>query len=61
MVKERFILHDEMDLDIKDWENHRKVFYDVLKEAEELGIEVKRINTTSDTISMSALKIQREL
>ena len=61
MVKERFILHNEMDLDIKDWENHRKVFYDVLKEAEELGIEVKRINTTSDTISMSALKIQREL
>jgi thymidylate kinase len=57
MVKERFILHNEMDLDIKDWKNHRSVFHDVLKKAEEIGIGVRLIDTTHDTIAESALRI----
>ena len=62
LVKERFIKHDEKDLDIKDWKEHRRVFYDVLKEAEEqYDIKVIRVDTTKDTIKQSANKIQREL
>ena len=62
LVKERFVKHDEKDLDIKDWKNHRRVFYDVLKDAnEKYDIEVNRIDTTTDSIQQSANKIQREL
>ena len=35
LVKERFVKHDEKDLDIKDWKEYRRVFYEVLKEANE--------------------------
>jgi|TARA_Y100000593_G_C4176616_1_gene269815 hypothetical protein len=62
LVKERFVKHNEKDLDIKDWKKHRKVFYDVLKDAhEQYDIEVNRIDTTKDTIQQSANKIQRKL
>ena len=27
LVKERFVKHNETDLDIKDWKDHRRVFY----------------------------------
>jgi len=56
-VKERFIKHSESDLDIKDWEFHRSVFCDVLKKAKEIGIKIKRIDTTTDSVEMSALRI----
>ncbi len=62
LIKERFIKHSEKDLDIKDWKEHRRVFCDVLKEAQEqYDIEVIRIDTTKDSIQQSANKIQREL
>jgi thymidylate kinase len=61
LVKERFIKHDEDDLDIKDWKKHRSVFYDVIQEAETVGIKINRIDTTTDTISQSANKIQSKL
>ena len=58
LVKERFIKHNESDLDIKDWKDHRRVFYDVIKEAEEkYKIKINRIDTTKDKISQSAGKI----
>jgi len=58
MVKERFILHNEIDLDIKDWKEHRSVFNDVIKIAEDFyKININKIDTTNDTIAMSALKI----
>ena len=61
-MKERFVKHDEKDLDIKDWKDHRRVFYEVLNDAyEKYDIEVNRIDTTTDTIQQSANKIQREL
>ena len=61
LVKERFIKHNESDLDIKDWKNHRRVFYDVLAEAAEIGIHPARIDTTKDTVNQSAIKIQEIL
>ena len=62
LVKERFIKHDEDDLDISDWKEHRRVFHDVLKVAEDFyGIKTSRIDTTSDTIKQSAEKIEKML
>ena len=62
LVKERFVKHSETDLDIKDWKNHRRVFYEVLETADKVyGIKVNRVDTTSDTICESADKIQSEL
>jgi thymidylate kinase len=62
LVKERFVKHNETDLDIKDWKDHRRVFYDVLKTAEEsYQISVKRIDTTTDDVNQSAEKIQEKL
>ena len=62
LVKERFIKHNEKDLDIKDWKNHRRVFYDVLKLAEtNYNIKIKRIDTTIDSINASANKIIKEI
>lgn len=61
LVKERFIKHNESDLDIKDWKDHRRVFYEVLKDASEIGIHPTRIDTTRDTIEQSAIKIQEIL
>tara|TARA_R100000152_G_C6702097_1_gene131406 strand:- start:327 stop:755 length:429 start_codon:yes stop_codon:yes gene_type:complete len=61
-IKNRFIKHDEKDLDIKDWENHRKVFYDVIKIAiGHYGIKINRIDTTNDTVKQSAKYIEGEL
>jgi len=58
IVKERFLKHNEQDLDIKDWKEHRGVFYDVLKLADEqYKIEVNRIDTTIDSVNKSADKI----
>ena len=62
LVKERFVKHNETDLDIKDWKDHRRVFCDVLKTAEEsYRISVKRIDTTTDDVNQSAEKIQEKL
>ena len=61
LVKERFIKHNESDLDIKDWKEHRRVFYEVLKDASEIGIHPTRIDTTKDTVEQSAIKIQEIL
>lgn len=54
IIKERFMKHNEQDLDIKDWKTHRRAFYDVLKEAENKGIKIKRIDTTIDKPLVSA-------
>jgi len=62
LIKQRFIKHSEDDLDIKDWKDHRRVFYDVLKHAsEQYDIEVNRIDTTKDTVKQSAAKIMEKL
>jgi thymidylate kinase len=61
LVKERFMKHNEQDLDIKDWKDHRRVFYDVIKEAEERGIKINRIDTTIDSINNSAENIIKEI
>jgi len=62
LVKERFIKHNESDLDIKDWKDHRRVFYDVLKLAEtNYNIDICRIDTTKDTISQSGNNIIKEI
>lgn len=62
LVKERFVKHDEKDLDIKDWKDHRRVFYEVLKLADEnYKIKIDRIDTTKDTISQSGNKIIKEI
>ena len=61
LIKERFIKHSEDDLDIKDWKKHRRVFYDVIKEAEKFRIKIKRVDTTIDTIKQSAKKIKKAL
>lgn len=61
LVKQRFIKHNEDDLDIKDWKDHRRVFYDVLKEASEKGIRINRIDTTIDSIEISAKNIIEEI
>ena len=53
--------NSEDDLDIKDWKKHRRVFYDVIKEAEKFGIKIKRVDTTIDTIKQSAKKIKKAL
>lgn len=62
LVKERFVKHDEKDLDIRDWKEHRRVFYHVLEIAENFyEMDIKRIDTTKDTVSQSAEKIQEKL
>ena len=60
-IKNRFLQHNETDLDIKDWVEHRKVFYDVLQEADRQGIQVQKIDTTTDTIKQSSQKLYETL
>jgi hypothetical protein len=49
-------------LDIKDWQNHKSIFYDVIKKAEEnYKIKLDTIDTTVDTIKQSANKIMEKL
>jgi len=61
LAKERFIKHNEKDLDIKDWKKHRDIFLEVICEAERMGIKINRIDTTTDTIKQSANKIKKIL
>ena len=61
MVKDRFMIHNEQDLDIEDWKKHRDVFLEVICEAERLDIKINRIDTTTDTIKQSAKKIEKIL
>ena len=61
LIKERFIKHNEDDLDISDWKKHRDVFLEVICEAERMGIKINRIDTTADTIIQSANKIMEKL
>ena len=62
LIKERFVKHDEKDLDIKDWKEHRRVFHDVMKLAEDnYSIKIARVDTTTDTVSQSGNKIIKDI
>ena len=61
LIKERFIKHNEDDLDISDWKKHRDIFLEVIYEAERVGIKINRIDTTTDIIKQSAKKIEKIL
>jgi len=60
-VKQRFIDHDEQDLKIEDWKSQREVFLQVIERGEKMGIEIKKYDTTVDTVEESAIKIIKDI
>ena len=61
LVKERFIKHNEDDLDISDWKKHRDIFLEVICEAERMGISIQRIDTAEDSVEESAKCLIKKL
>jgi len=50
VIKERFIKHNEKDLDINDIFKHINVFNDVIKNFEQNGVYILKVDTSNNSI-----------
>ena len=60
-ITQRFITHDEDDLNISDIAEHQSVFADVVQELRKEGVDIEIINTTVRTEDKIADDIMRRL